>query len=116
MSKLKLISAVFAVVIGLSTVVGVGARLDGRYARAAELSRVADDLDRHVIEVRMKAIQERLWNMEDKWSERYKKDNGGIHRTLDELVAYMTPEDRKRFRRLQAEYADLEKELEADDV
>jgi len=115
MSKLKLISAVFAVVIGLSTVVGVGARLDGRYARASELSRVADDLDRHVIEVRMKVLQERLWAIEDRWTRIYKEDNGGIPRTLKELLDYMTPEARQQYRELQAEYDDMERALDDTD-
>ncbi len=112
MSRLKVISSVCAVIIAITAVVGIGARLDGRYARASTVSMVAEDLRVHKIEVRMKAIQERLWAMEDIWAERFKKAHGGLYRTLDELIQYMTPEARDRFRALQAEYEALEKELE----
>lgn len=82
-------------------------------ANSAEISGLSDDQRRHQIKVNMKDIRTHLWEIEDRWAEKFAVEKNRIHDSLDELVHFMTPEARADFRELQDEYADLQAELKA---
>jgi len=115
---IKKILMITALVAGFSGTFTIIKGLDGHYAKAAQLEEVKTDLEfvieeqiRTKIESRMKDIQARLWTLEDRWAERFLKQTGESHDTLEELKNFMTPEARSDFRQLEKEYADLQKEL-----
>ena len=102
---------IFALVTSIAAVVGIGATLDGRYAKAAVVSQVSERLEQKIIQDRMDRIQERLWNIEDREAERFVIKFNRIHDTLAELINFFTPETRDQWRRLEKEYAELEDKL-----
>ncbi len=115
MGSIKNISIMLAVFLSLCAVVVKVSNIDARYAKAAEVAMIAERLDNKIIQDRMDNIQERLWRMEDVWGERFSVQTNRIHDTLEELIHFMHEEARDMFRRLQKDYAALEKELEDDD-
>jgi len=94
--NLKKISVILGLVISLTVIVGAGAKLDRRWAKADQLVMVAQRLDQKIIQDRINAIQERLWRLEDKY--------GNIIADLPETI-------RDQYRRLLKEIKDLEKKL-----
>ena len=109
---MKRIIIICSVIAGLATVIGIGANLDSRYAKAATVERVEDRLERKIINDRMDKLQERMWFMEDRWAEKFIVKFNRSHDSLSELLNFMTPEARDQYRLLQKEYAKLEKQLE----
>lgn len=94
--NLKKISVTLGLIISLTVIVGAGAKLDRRWAKADQLVMVAQRLDQKIIQDRINAIQERLWRLEDKY--------GSIIANLPEII-------RDQYRRLLKEIEDLEKQL-----
>ena len=94
--NLKKISVVLGLVISLTVIVGAGARLDRRWAKADQLVMVAQRLDQKIIQDRINAIQERLWRLEDKYGN---------------IIVDMASAIRDQYRRLLKEMKDLEKRL-----
>lgn len=83
-------------VISLTVIVGAGAKLDRRWAKADQLVMVAQRLDQKIIQDRINAIQERLWHLENKYGN---------------TVVNMPEAIRDQYRRLLKEMKDLEKRL-----
>ena len=97
--NLKKISIIIGLIISLTVLVGAGAKLDRRWAKADRLAMVEQRLDQKIIQDRINAIQERLWRLEDKF--------GSIIASLPETI-------RDQYRRLLKEMKDLEKRLKRD--
>jgi len=97
--NLKKISIIIGLIISLTVLVGAGAKLDRRWAKADRLTMVEQRLDQKIIQDRINAIQERLWSLEDKF--------GSIIASLPETI-------RDQYRRLLKEMKDLEKRLKRD--
>ena len=111
MTGWKNISLILGVVISLTVVVAKVANIDARYAKAEEVAQVAKRLDNKIIQDRMEKLQERMWDMEDRWGERFAVEKNRIHDTLEELLQFMTEEARDHYRDLQREYEKLERKL-----
>ena len=109
---MKKILMALALITSIAAVVGVGARLDARYARASVVSAVSERLDNKILRDRRDALQERLWSLEDRHAERFWTDKGRAHEDIEELVAWMNRNDRDQWRRLVAELEEVEMELE----
>jgi len=109
----KTLSAVVGMVIILSTAVGGIVAADARYAKADYVSIVEERLNVKIIQDRIDAIQERMWNIEDRWNERYKKEHNEYPKTIDILKSYMDKDTRETYRKLEEELEDLETELES---
>lgn len=107
----KILVAASAVVT-LSGALGVAVAVDNRYAKTAEFRVVAEDLRRHKIEVRMKYLQERMWDIESYWRAVFKEENGRLPKDRDELLDFMPKETAKTWREYKDEYDDLKRELD----
>jgi archaellum component FlaC len=94
--NMKKISVILGLIIALTVIVGAGAKLDRRWAKADQLVMVAQRLDQKIIQDRINAIQERLWRLEDKYGN---------------IIADMASTIRDQYRRLLKEIKDLEKRL-----
>lgn len=90
---LKKIGVVLGLIISLTVIVGAGAKLDRRWAKADRLAMVEQRLDHKIIQDRIKAIQERLWQLQNKY--------GDIILNMPELI-------RDHYRRLMKEMKELE--------
>ena len=117
---LKNILKICAVITAVGGAFAVGHQLDSRYATAGEIEEVEQKVKmlsieqkRHLVKEDMKAVQTRLWAMEDRWAEKYSAQTGHLYDTLEILKAFMTPEAREQFRDLEKQFADLEERLEA---
>ena len=98
---------ILALVTSIAAVVGVGATLDSRYAKSAVLSQVSSRLENKIDSDRMNDLQAKMWDMEDRWAARFEKKYDRIHDDMDELLFFMTKEDRERYRELEQEYEKL---------
>ena len=103
--NVRRISTAVALVIGLATCAGIAHQLDSRYSKTCELSALEDKLSLYMVEQRITSIQERLWEMEKVWGERFRSERGRYHDSIEELLSYMNPNARK-------EYYDLLEELQ----
>jgi len=94
--SLKKISIILSLVISLTVIIGIGAKLDQRWAKAERLILVEQRLDQKIIQDRINAIEERLWRLQDK--------HGDLILNMPELI-------RDQYRRLLKEIKDLENKL-----
>ena len=103
---MKQAGAIIGAVLMIASVVGVSYALKDTVATKAEVSAVSERLDNKILDDRIAALQERIWNMEDRWSERFFKRHDRYPATTEELVAFMSEEARGTYR-------DMVEELEA---
>ena len=89
----KTIVAVIAVLI---TLAGAFAGVNSYFAKASDLQLVALRLDQKILNDRYKAVQERIWNLEDRYGE---------------LCKTAPPEVKSEYRKLQLELKELERAL-----
>jgi len=108
----KKVLMILVLVTSIAAVVGIGAKLDARFAKADVVSAVSERLDNKILRDRRDAIQERLWKLEDRHAEQFWADKGRAHKDIEELVAWMDQDSRDRWRRLVAALEEVEKELE----
>ena len=104
---MKKTQTIIGVIIGLSVVFGIVAGIDARYAKSAVVEQVSERLERKIDGDRMNDLQAKMWDMEDRWAERFQKKYDRIHDDMDELLHFMTKEDRARYRELEKEYEEL---------
>jgi len=109
---MKKVLMILALVTSIAAVVGIGAKLDARFAKADVVSAVSERLDNKILRDRRDAIQERLWKLEDRHAEGFWADKGRAHDDIEELVAWMTSASRDQWRRLVADLEEVEAELE----
>lgn len=64
--NLKKIALIIGVVISLSTVTGIIFKLDGRWAKADTVKMLSMRLDIKIIEDYRKAVQARIWQLDDR--------------------------------------------------
>jgi len=93
------ISALIALLIGLTTIVGAMFALDNRYAKTEDISyiesyveQVDKRLEVKILKDRANAVQERMWKIEDRY---------GME------VAEMSAEVRDQYRELKKEYDEI---------
>lgn len=103
----------FAVIAGFT---GTMFSLDARFAKSSDINYVSEKVDRHLIEKRIEFVQEKIWNMEDRWNERYFKQHEEYPETNEQLVAFMNEEARETYRDLKKELKELEHQLEGMDT
>ena len=111
---------ILALITSLGGAFAVIQRVDSRYATAAEVREVTEKVKaltkeqkRLAIDRDMRDIRARLWAIEDRWAEKFSAQYGHVHDTLEQLLNFMVVEARDYYRKLQAEYEDLEKKLKA---
>ena len=109
---MKKIGAWAGVIIALVTIVGFASSLDGRYAKADQVNRIETKVDLTILKLRMEAVQERMWKIEDRQTEKFVMEFNR-YPTSAELVAYMPEVTRDQYRALCTEYADLEAQIKA---
>ena len=85
---------------------------DARYARASYVQSVAERLDNKIIQDKMDNLQERMWKLEDRWTNIFWEKHLRLPESLEELLASMSEDARENYRALKAEYDKLEKQLE----
>ena len=98
LAAMRPLTAVYASLTGLATVEDVRV--------------VADDVKRHKVEVRMKYLQERMWDIEGYWGERFEAEKGRRHEGIEELLGWMPKESSATWRDLRAEYDALRAEMD----
>jgi len=109
-----LISATVAAVATLGAVIGGWESGTTYFATASALEEVVDDLERHKLEERRDAVQERIWKMEDVWGERFFAAHDRYYESLEELLAWMPQDARDQYRELARELEEIDAELEGD--
>ena len=97
----------------LSTAVGGIVAADTRYAKASYVSEVEERLDVKIIQDKMASITERMWKIEDRWTDQFKEEFSRLPNSIDELKSYMNEDARDRYRELEEELIELEKQLTA---
>jgi len=97
----------------LSTAVGGIVAADTRYAKASYVSEVEERLDVKIIQDKMASITERMWKIEDRWTDQFKEEFSRLPNSIDELKSYMNEDARDRYRELEEELNELEKQLTA---
>ena len=95
---------------GIATKLAEAVWLDDKYATHAEVSKIDDKLLLYTIEQEIRAVQERMWTMEQRWGQQFRNEHGRWYRDIDELLAYMSPEARKEYQELQARLIELQEE------
>jgi hypothetical protein len=108
---MRKIMTALGVILALASFGGIVLGLQGYVATAADVREISERMDRHELEVRREALQKRIWNMEDRWAERYFKANGEYHDTIEELLAFMTKEARGVHRELTLELEEIDEQL-----
>jgi hypothetical protein len=106
----KKFAGIASIILTVAALIGVGAAIDSRYARAERVVEVSDRLSMKIIQDRINAITEQMWKMEDRWQERYHKEHEE-YATHDELLAYMSEDARDTYRQLEEELEYLREEL-----
>jgi len=104
---MKKTQTIIGIFIGLTVIFGILAGVDARYAKAEFAEQTAERLERKIDNDRLDYLQAKMWAMEDRWSERFVAHYNRHHDDMDELLHYMTKEDRDRYRELEKEYNDL---------
>ena len=115
MNKVKNISIVIALFLSLTSVFGFIAKADSRYAKAQDVVELSERLEAKLKADRIKAIQEEMWRMEDRWHKRFVEDKGRDPENMEEVITYMNikSEDAKtRYRELKTELEKLQKKEE----
>ena len=105
---MKKTQTIIGIIIGLTVIFGVLAGVDSRYAKAEFAEQTAERLEQKIDGDRMDDLQAKMWSMEDRWAERFVAQYNRHHDDMDELLHFMTKEDRERYRELEKEYKRLE--------
>ena len=92
--SLKRIGLIITIIIGIGTVVGIGAKLDGRWAKAEDVKQLEKRLDQKILEDRADNLRSRMWKLEDRYG------------------VVMPPEAREEHRELGAEREKVIRELD----
>lgn len=66
---MKKYATILAILVSLSTIAGIGLTLDNRFAKAESVNQLRSEFKLFVLRQRMKALQERLWHLEDRYPE-----------------------------------------------
>ncbi len=96
---LKKIALIVGVIISLSTATGILFKLDGRWAKASlteTVKTLAMRLDIKILEDRLSALQERIWNLDDRYP----------------ILGTMPQEKKDEYRRLKRAMEKIEKQIE----
>lgn len=109
------ITGLFAFLLTLSAVVGGVVTVEARYASTDQLEQVSDRLNQKILQDRLAGLQERLWSLEDRWSDRFYGTHQRYPATFDELLAWVPDEAREQFRDLLREIREIEALLDAKD-
>ena len=107
-----------AIVAGLTALWGIAVGFDSRYAKSKQLQHVEEEVSQnrqglnvHLLQQRIDYIQKRIWDLEDRWTARYKAEHNDKYPSKEELVAFMDDETRKTYRDLKDELAKLKAKL-----
>jgi len=109
----KLLASIMGAMAIICAVFGTANMVDTRYAKAVQVEQVSTRLDVKIIQDRIGWVKQQLWEMEDRWSDRFYKETGDYPDSIDELKAFMNDDARERYRELEEELAKLERELDA---
>jgi len=112
-SSWKMLTGIIGVIVILSTVAGGVMTADARYAKTEHVVAIESRLNVKIIQDRIDGIQDRMWKIEDRWNDRYKKEYDKYPDTIIILKAYMDEDARETYRKLEEELEDLETELES---
>jgi ABC-type phosphate transport system auxiliary subunit len=104
--------AVIGSILTIGAVVALGATVDGRYAKVQEVATVSERLERKILQDQIDFIQKQIWDLEDRWTERYLRENGDYHDSREELVAFMSEDARQRLRELEKQLTALQAKLQ----
>jgi len=106
------VGSIIAAAVVLAGIVGTVTAVNGHIATKAEVRQVSDRFDRHLLEQERAAIQKRVWDMEDRWTERFWTDQGRGPADMTELLAWMPPEARDQYRDLMERLRILDERLD----
>ena len=94
---IKRVSVILALLVSLSVLTGIVFKLDSRWAKAKDVQQLAKRLDQKIALDRAKALQERMWMLEEKFGS---PDN-------------MPKEIKKEYRLLKQEFEQIMENLKA---
>lgn len=69
---------------------------------------LAERLEQKIDSDRMATLDKQMWEMEERYRPRFKAEYGRVPKDTDELVEYMSADDRKRYRAWEKEYKALD--------
>lgn len=115
----SLVGKVFGIIIAVGTVVGMYYAFETHFARAStveeireEVAAVSDRVDAMKLEDELLLVKKKMFNLEDRWSPKFKEEYGRYPHSIDELLAFMPKEYRDEYRELDDKRKDLEKKIE----
>lgn len=88
------------------------AKADTVAAVMEEVSQNKDKIDKHEIKHRMNYLEERMWNLKENWLPMFKEEFDRCPNNIEELINYMTSDDRRSYIKWKMEYEELEKKLD----
>jgi hypothetical protein len=114
-TKVKPFHMIVTIVSALAVIGGIIGTYEGAthyFATTQALAEVAEDLERHKLEERRDAVQERIWKMEDVWGERFYAAHDRYYESIEELLAWMPQDARDQYRDLVQELEEIDALLE----
>jgi hypothetical protein len=115
------------VILTIGAVVTLGGAVDSRYAKSAmveaelveaaeEVTLVSARLDRKILQDKIDYKQKQIWDLQNRWTERFVKAKEREPVSLDELKAFMFPDARETLRDYEKQLEELKAELRALDA
>ena len=95
----------------IATLLGTYSLVVANVATKAEVTAVSERLDNKILSDRLAALQERLWQLQDRHSEQFFHAHLRYPVTMDELYAWLEPEARAQLRDIEARIAELVEQL-----
>ena len=92
----------------LVTLLGSYSLVVAQVATKGELGVVAERLDNKIASDRLAALQERLWSLQDRFSEQFFNKHIRYPASMEELYAWVPPEAREQLRLLEVAIKELE--------
>lgn len=111
-SPFPIVTSIVAAIAIIGAIIGAYTTSTSYFATAEAVERVAEDLERHKLEERRDAVQERIWKMEDVWGERFYAAHDRYYESLEELLAWMPQDARDQYRELVQELEQIDALLE----
>ena len=108
---MKRIIVALALVTSLAAFTGIVLKFNSSYARAEVVYAVSARVDTHILEDELRAITEKMWKIEDRWTEAFIERYNRYPESIVELLASMPQERREDYRDLEKRRAVVEAKL-----
>ncbi len=106
----KTLSVIGAILL-LGSAFGVATALDKKYDQQNQVKVLELRLEYKILQDRRENIQEQIWSICDRWSQKFEESTGEFPETQEELEQFMPEEIRDMYRALKIKLKELDEEL-----